>query len=539
MARPAPVAQQKVEVLGSEGVVAASSPAIAFAGLRVLAEGGNAIDATLAMAAVGWMVMPGQCGIGGDAFALVREPDGRVWTVNGSGYGPDGGTGDFYRSRGHATLPLTGALAVTTPGALAAITTLHRGGATRPLIDLWRPAIALGNNGVPTTVKTRNDIAEYAAELARDAGTSRAFLPGGRPPRVGQKIYQPELAELITAAAQDPAAFYTGSFAERAVAALAAGGAPWSGEEWAACSHVPVQRAISMPYGAGIIHQTPPPSAGWMVLQQAALCDRRLASYDLLGVDAVHWLAEAARAAFRDRFAFCASDNDGWRATLRPDAIAAHRRRIAGGRHPAAMTANVPGDTTSTVCVDAEGRAVSFIHSLAFTFGGRISVPGTGVVLNNRLSRGAYLIEGHPNEVAPRRKPLHTLNAWVVDSPDRGLLHAGSCPGGDGQVQWNMQVISHLMDHGVGTQDAVALPRVTVFPGSDADVVGRSEELRCEPGLAEETLQRLRDRGHRVVPVPLQVGGPGGSAMVASLDHDHGVMRAGADPRMEGTALAL
>ena len=145
--------------------------------------------------------------------------------------------------------------------------------------------------------------------------------------------------------------------------------------------------------------------------------------------------------------------------------------------------ARVDGDTTSTVCVDDEGRAVSFIHSLAFTFGARITVPGTGVVLNNRLGRGAYLIDGHPNEVRPGRKPLHTLNAWVADHPERGLLHVGNCPGGDGQVQWNMQVISHLVDHGTDPQDAVSLPRFTVFPGSDADVVGRPEELRCEEGL--------------------------------------------------------
>jgi gamma-glutamyltranspeptidase/glutathione hydrolase len=189
--------------------------------------------------------------------------------------------------------------------------------------------------------------------------------------------------------------------------------------------------------------------------------------------------------------------------------------------------------------VDEEGRAVSFIHSLAFTFGARITVPGTGVVLNNRLGRGTYLLDGHPNQVRPRRKPLHTLNAWVLDHADQGLLHVGNCPGGDGQVQWNMQVISHLVDHGSDPQTAVALPRFTVFPGSDADVVGRPEELRIEPGLADDVLDRLTAWGHNVVPVPLQVGGPGGSAMVVSADQAQGVLRGAADPRMEGVALAV
>jgi gamma-glutamyltranspeptidase/glutathione hydrolase len=161
------------------------------------------------------------------------------------------------------------------------------------------------------------------------------------------------------------------------------------------------------------------------------------------------------------------------------------------------------------------------------------------VVLNNRLGRGAYLLEGHPNEVKPGRKPLHTLNAWAVDRPGEGLLHVGNCPGGDGQVQWNMQVISHLVDHGLDPQTAVSLPRFSVFPGSDADVVDRPEELRCEEGLPTSTLDQLSDWGHPVTVVPPQVGGPGGSALAISVDHDHGVLRAGADPRMEGTALVL
>ena len=165
-------------------------------------------------------------------------------------------------------------------------------------------------------------------------------------------------------------------------------------------------------------------------------------------------------------------------------------------------------------------------------------MPGTGIVLNNRLGRGAYLIDGHPNEVQPRRKPLHTLNAWMTDGPD-GLRHVGSCPGGDGQVQWNMQVLSHLTDHGNDPQRAVSLPRVTVFPGSDANVVGAPPVLRCEPGLPPGTTDRLREWGHTVEELPAQRGGPGGSALAVTLDHERGVLRVGADPRMEGTALAL
>jgi gamma-glutamyltranspeptidase/glutathione hydrolase len=536
---PAPALQHKVEALGGRCAVAASNPTISMVGAQILASGGNAVDASLAMAAAAWMVLPGQCGIGGDIFVIVREPDGRVWTVGGSGFGPDGGTPDFYRSHGLNTIPLTGALSVAVPGGLAALRTLHATGGSRPLEDLWQPAIAIGEDGFACTAKTRTDIAEYAAELARDPGASAVFLPGGRLPRVGQRIYQRELSTFLRAVAADKDGFYCGEFAARAVSTLVGAGAPFSGEEWAAAESAPVTDAISHPYGGARLHQTPLPTPGWMVLQQAAICDDVLGTQEQLGPEAIHWLSEAARRAFRDRFAACGSDTDAWKATLEPGGVRAARAEIGRLQASHMAPARIDGDTTSTVCVDEEGRAVSFIHSLAFTFGARITVPGTGVVLNNRLGRGAYLLDDHPNEVRPRRKPLHTLNAWMVDHPERGLLHVGSCPGGDGQVQWNMQVISHLVDHGSDPQTAVSLPRFTVFPGSDADVIDKPEELRCEAGLPDETLAQLAAWGHNVKRVPLQVGGPGGSAMVISADHTHGVLRAGADPRMEGTAVAI
>ncbi|WP_205627401.1 gamma-glutamyltransferase, partial [Rhodococcus opacus] len=127
--------------LSADGMVSSSHPAASTVGARVLADGGNAIDATLAMAAMTWLTLPGQCGIGGDAFAVVREPDGSVWTVGGSGFGPDGGDVDFYTERGLRSIPLDGALAVAVPGAPAALGALHAGGATRSLTDLWAPAV--------------------------------------------------------------------------------------------------------------------------------------------------------------------------------------------------------------------------------------------------------------------------------------------------------------------------------------------------------------------------------------------------------------
>ena len=534
---PSPLAIPRTAALGSRAAVSASHPAISLAGAGVLADGGNAVDATLAMAAMAWLVLPGQCGVGGDAFVIVREPDGRVWTVNGSGYGPDGGELEFYRGRGFEALPLTGPLAVAVPGAPAAIATLHEEGASRSLAELWASAVDAARDGVPCTAKTRSDISEYAAELAA-AGSAPVFLPGGRMPEVGTPIRQPELADWIERLARDPRGVYTGELAERAVAFLRGAGAPFSGQEWVMGHAAPVEPALSMAYGDAVLHQTPVPSAGWMVLQQAAICDGLLGG-EQLGTDAVHWMASASRRAFDDRFATCGSDTDAWAQTLTPGAITAARAAMDDPFGLAPRGLAVGGDTTSTVCVDADGRAVGFIHSLAFTFGARCTIPGTGILLNNRLGRGAYLIDGHPNAIRPRRKPLHTLNSWIADRPAGGLLHVGNCPGGDGQVQWNLQVLSHLLDHGDDPQRAVSLPRFTVFPGSDADVVRRAPELRCEEGIPEQTLAGLAERGHAVRRVPPQTGGPGGSAVAISVDSHRGVLHAAADPRMEGVALAL
>lgn len=518
--------------LSAAGMVSSSHPAASLAGARVLADGGNAIDATLAMAAMTWLTLPGQCGIGGDAFVVVREPDGRVWTVNGSGYGPDGGTADFYRAQGFSTIPLDGPLAVAVPGAPAALAALHAHGATRALGELWEPAARAAESGLPCSARTAGDVATARSAVLADAGLSEIYTSA----RVGHRLAQSDLAATIRHLAADPGSFYTGHFAQRAVAALQAGGAPFSGDEWAATAAVTPEAALAGNYAGAVIHQTPLPTPGWMVLQQAALCDASVGFHGWLSAPAVDRMARAARLSFADRFELCGSQNDGARYVLESGRIDAQRRDLDDRSEQRAAIEVRAGDTTSTVAVDSEGRAVSFIHSLAFTFGAKFTVPGTGVVLNNRLGRGAYLIPGHPNEVAPRRKPLHTLNAWIVTDQVGALLHVGNTPGGDGQVQWNMQLLSHLLDHGLDPADAVAAPRFTVFPGSDSDVLGAETELRVEETLPGPVRDELAAAGHHVVVQP--AFGAGGSAQVISCD-DRGILSGAADPRQEGIALGV
>lgn len=523
--------------VASGGMVASSHPAVSLLGARILAGGGNAVDAALAMAALSWLALPGQCGVGGDAFALLRRPDGSVAAFGGSGFGPDGGEPAFYRDRGLAAVPLEGALAVATPGAVAALAALHADSASRGLPELWAPAVAAAEDGLPCTRKTRADIVERRDALARDPGTAEVFLPGGRVPAAGAPIVQRDLGATLRRLADDPADLYSGALAERSVDALVDAGAPFSGYEWMAGGRSVPEAALTCEYRGTTIHLTPPPTPGWMVAQQAGLCDGVLSGLPWLSAEAVHRMASAARIAFADRFAGCGDGSDHWRGLLAPPALEAARARLDAGDLPAGLPSPVPagGDTTSMVAVDAEGRAVSLIHSLAFTFGARITVPGTGIVLNNRLGRGAYLIDGHPNEVRPRRRPLHTLNAWLVTGASGRLLHAGNTPGGDGQVQWNAQLLSHLLDHGHDPATAVAAPRFTVHPGSDADVLGRPPELRVESRLGTGRIEALRASGHHVaVQDPWEAGG---SAQIVSVAD--GALLGASDPRQDGVALGV
>lgn len=525
---------QRPSALSVGGMVSSSHPAASFAGARVLSAGGNAIDATLAMAAITWLTLPGQCGIGGDAFAMVREPDGRIWTIGGSGFGPDGATTQFYRDRGMSAIPLDGALGVTVPGAPAALAALHAHGATLALSELWEPAARLADTGPPCSAKTAADVDEAFSAIRADSGLAAVYAPAGEPVRVGDRLGQPDLARTIRRLARDPDDFYTGEFAQRALATLTAAGAPFSGDEWAAGAVAVPEPAITGSYAGATIHQTPLPTPGWMVLHQAALCDGAVGFSPWLSAEAIDRMARAARVAFEDRFALCGSDTSGARDVLAPSRIETQRRELSGERELAFQVQG--GDTTCTVAVDSDGRAVTFIHSLGYTFGAKLTVPGTGVVLNNRLGRGAYLIPGHPNELAPRRKPLHTLNAWIATDDDGELLALGSIPGGDGQVQWNMQLISHVFDHGLDPAAAVSAPRFTVYPGSDADVIGHPAELRVEARIPDETRSRLEQLGHRVVVQPAY--GAGGSAQVICRD-ERGVLSGAADPRQEGVAIGV
>ncbi len=193
---------------------------------------------------------------------VVRDPDGSVRTVNGSGYGPDGGIPDFYRDRGLSAIPLDGALAVAVPGAPAALAALHAYGASMSLLELWEPAARIAERGLPCSAKTRADVQAALHAIRSDVGLASVYTPTGAVPRVGDRLPQVDLARTIRALASDPSSFYTGAIAEHCVAALQYSGAPFTGDEWVAGASVPVESALTGTYAGTTVHQTPLPTPG-------------------------------------------------------------------------------------------------------------------------------------------------------------------------------------------------------------------------------------------------------------------------------------
>lgn len=524
---------RRTGVVASDGMVASAHTSVSLVGAQVLAEGGNAIDAALAMSAMASVGLPAMCGLGGDGFAVVYDAARqRYLAIEGSGFGPDGGTPDFYRRRGLTAVPIRGFESVAVPGLVSCVEALLPL-ATRTLGELWEHAAVVAERGIALTAGNVEDIGEHEDLLRADGPACALFLPGGRVPGRGDRLVQRDLARTLRTVAADPHSFYEGELAEQFVTTLRDGGAPFSGEEWAA------QRALVGPsleghYGGKLVHTTALPTPGYMVLQQAAMLDGKLGELPLLSAQAVALFAGAAARAFATRVAAVGSDGDGWQKLLSEEGAAADRAALGAARHGFGPPG---GDTTYFCCVDRQGNAVSFIQSVAFAFGSGCVVPGTGVVLNNRFGRGAYLIEGHPNEVRPRRRPMHTLNAWMVAGPSGRPQLVGGTPGGDGQVQWNMQLISHCIDHGLEPQEAIELARVTVHPGSDADVVGAPLRLRCEERIGTAVLDELSAAGY-----PLEVIGPyasGGIAQIIEVRGEGESLLAGSDPRGEGCALGI
>jgi gamma-glutamyltranspeptidase/glutathione hydrolase len=519
-------------------MVATGHPLATAAGLETLAAGGNAVDAALAAAAVTWVTLPMTCGPGGDAFALVWDPGRReALAIGGGGRAPAGATPEWFIERGHRLLPLDGPLGVGVPGSVGVMDELARRFATMSLEDLYRHAQRHALDGFPLTERGADYFGRSVNRLLADAEARRVLLPAGHSPAPGEMVVQRDLAATIGRLARDGAeSIYRGELAARIADHVHSIGGLLSADDLAA-ERPDVGRPPSIGYRGFEIFETALPSQGFVLLQELKI----LEGYDLPGLepesaDVIHLMVEAKKLAIADRNRVAGDPRFvDWSVEdlLSERRCADLRAHIDSKRAAMAAPTNVAGDTTYLCVVDGQGMAVSFIHSLSLLFGAAVMVPGTGILLNNRAGRGFSLEPGHPNRLAPGKRTISTLNAFLV-TRDRDPVLVGGTPGGDSQVQWNLQLVVGVLDAARSPAAALAAPRWTHSPSTDPWQLDSPELLAIEDRVPPAVIEDLRRRGH-----PAEMIGSWaalGSAQLIGIGRD-GVLTGASDPRDEGLAL--
>ncbi len=540
-------------VFGRRGMVAAAHPLITAAGLGELERGGNAVDAAVCAALTATVVMPEMCGLGGDLFALVHTPgraseagSGETLAVHGSGITPRGATLELMRQHaedGGTRMPYRGPLSVAVPGMVDAYFALLARFGSRPFTALVEPAVVHAADGFPLTPLGAAAIHESADLLRRFPTSAAVFLPDDRAPAAGTLLRQSDLGRTLNEIAAGGAdAFYRGEIAARIGRFMAESGGALTTDDLA--DHATeITAPLSTTYRGHTIYQTGLPTQGLILLEALNIAEQ--ADLAGIGVDSatgVHLLTEAKKLAYADRLAYAGDPAfvDTPLDILLSKPWAASR---FAGIDPERAAADAPagalvgGDTTYLCVVDGDGIMVSLIQSVSSAFGSGVVAGDTGVVLNNRAGRGFTLEDGHPNQFAPGKKTMHTLNCYLIAAPDGTPVVVGGTPGGDGQPQWNLQVIAGLIDAGLDAQAAIELPRWTSWPGTDPSTLPNPFELRVEERFGEDVIGELAERGHR-----LRRLGPwdaGGAAQVIARDPETGILAGGSDPRVEGLALGF
>jgi len=535
-------AQQRPEAFGTRGMVCSAHPVAAFIGLNIIQQGGNAFDAAIAVAAAEGVVLPMKCGVGGDAFVVMYDAKKRESVAfNGSGVAASGATSDYFRSRGHKSMPLDGVHAVSVPGAVSVYEALWRRYGSMDWPQLWAPAIKLAEEGVAITNYISARFADRAETLATFEHSAAMFLPNGRVPAAGERWSAPNLAKTLRTIAQGGAdVFYRGEIAEQLLAFFRQEGQTFSADDFAQQQAV-MYTPISTTYRDATVYETAPVSQGFVVLEQLNILEGfDLGKLDAMSPERMHLFLEAKKLAFADRNRYAGDPAFvKWPLTtlLSKEHAALRRAEIdpLRSRWPeGALVAEHSGDTSYFAVADGEGNAISFIHSLSNAFGSCVVAGETGVTLNNRAGRGFSIDPDHPNCIAPGRRTMHTLNAYMVHRKGEPWL-VGGTPGGDQQAQWNPQVISYVIDHGLSLQDAVEAPRFHSFPGTDPGNLGRPPVVKMEDRVAPATREALVKMGHKVE--TFGPWGAGGAVQLIQLDRERGVLRGASDPRPGGLAL--
>jgi gamma-glutamyltranspeptidase/glutathione hydrolase len=514
--------------IGENGMAATSHPLATLAAIDILRAGGNAMDAALAAVAVQCVVEPAMTGIGGDCFALVAPADGRAVTAfNGSGWAPAGVSADALRTASYSSIPETSAHAVTIPGAVDAWCQLSSKYGKLELPQVFAPAIELAERGFRVTGRVARDWTAARRRVEQHAPAAAQFLPGGTAPKTGDRLANPALAQTLRAIAKSGRqAFYEGEVAEEIVTTLRALGGAHELDDFA--DYRGFETApITAAFRGHTISECPPNGQGLAALVIARILDGfDLSDSGATEADRIHLLAEATKAAYRLRDLMIADPAHmtvSVESVLSETFIGRLRSLIRLDQASSAEIWDGPlhRDTVYLTVVDRDRNVVSLINSIFAGFGSGIYAPRAGVLLQNRGS-GFSLLKSHPNELAPRKRPLHTIIP--------GLLSHGGVPvmpfgvmGGQFQAAGHAHFLTHVLDRGYDPQRANEAPRSFAFDGI----------LTLEPGFGEAVRADLVGRGHRTVWSEDPIGG----CQAIYIDHQRGVLIGGSDHRKDGMAL--
>jgi len=521
------------------GVVAAPHHAAAEAGRAILAEGGNALEAMIAMAATIVAVYPHMNHIGGDGFWLVRERNGRVRALMGAGRAGADARIDLYREHGYDDIPARGPLAaLTVPGAVAAwmlaLEVAKAQGGRLPLALLLEAATRHAGDGYVVTKSQTRLTTEKLAELKDVPGFAATFLADGKPPEAGTVRRQPALAatlaHLAKAGLED---FYRGDVGREIAADLARIGSPVTRADLER-ARATVAEPLSVAIDAATLYNTPPPTQGLASLIILALF-ARLRVGEAEGFEYVHGLVESTKRAFRVRDRTI-TDPDRVTAPPEPfldgkflDGEVARIDRRKAARWPSSGGA---GDTIWMGAADASGLAVSYIQSIYWEFGSGCVLPATGVLMQNR-GASFSLDPKSLNALAPGRQPFHTLNPALAILRDGRVMAYGTM-GGEGQPQTQAMVFARHVLYRQPLAEALDRPRWLLGRTWGSTVTN----LRLEDGFDGNVIDRLLAAGHDVEVLPARYSDTMGHAGAVVL-HPDSMLEGGHDPRADGGATGV
>jgi gamma-glutamyltranspeptidase / glutathione hydrolase len=522
---------EKFSVIARNGIVASSQPLATLAGVQVLMNDGNAIDAAIATAAVLGVVEPSSIGIGSDAFCLFYSAkEKKIKALDASGRSPYGATLEFCRNRGFTEMPQRGIHSVTVPGAVHGWATLLNSFGKKKLADVLQGAIGYAEEGFPVAELTAEQWKESEARLKTDEGAAGNYLIDGRTPKAGELFRNPRMAATLKRiAAEGPDYYYKGEIAKKIVQVSERFGGLFTLRDFAEHRSDWVE-PITASYRDHDIYEMPPATQGFVALEMLKILEGfDLKSAGAQSADALHLMIEAKKLAFADRDAHLA-DRDYMKISVgslfSPKRAEALRRQIqtrrAAGEYKQAPTGT---DTEYVAAADREGNLVSFIQSNFMGFGSGVVEPDTAIILQNR-GHLFSVQQDHPNCIGPHKRCVHTLMPGLMMRGGKPYAALG-LKGGHVQPQVQVQIISNLVDFDMTPQQAIAAPR---FNHIDAAKVG------LEPEILPEVKEELQHRGHQIVG-----GNPEsfGGAHAIVIDTASGAFVGGSDPRKGGCALGF